>query len=30
MVKDCPSKKKDQADTFFVRVTLSNEETEME
>jgi len=29
IVKDCPNKKKDQADTFFVRVTLSNKETEI-
>jgi len=29
IVINCPNRKKDQADTFFVRVTLSNEATEI-
>jgi len=29
ILRDCPNKDKDQMDAFFVRIALSNEETEM-
>jgi len=29
IAKDCPNREKDQADAFFVRVTLSNRDTEI-